>query len=174
MKDRSFRRAHRFSSRWESGSAAGPGFARGGMSLSGLRERGMIMEDEAGGLRVADLSPSRAAAMVRREFAPTLSLDEAPPRCAMVLYDTAAGMGAVWAARMAGQALGMPGTGQWNAAFRAALRRCNDRRTAAAMCHLRRARYCELAGRQPELRPFLRGWLGRVDALEYAVLHEMT
>ena len=78
-------------------------------------------------------------------------------------------MGPEYAAAAARQALGFPPRFAWNERLRSAFRHCNDAHTAAAICHLRRGRYCELVRRNPDLGGQLRGWLGRVDALECAV-----
>ena len=86
----------------------------------------------------------------------------------MVLYDTAVGMGPMYAAAVARRALGFSERSPWNERLLSAFRHCNDARTSAAICHLRRARYCETAAENPHLRDFLPAWLGRVDALEEA------
>ncbi len=166
MKDEYVRKAHRFSLRWDLGRAGGPAFTRTGVNLSRLRGEGVDMGGDADGVDIASLTPMRAALRVGRAFGASRLLDSAPPRCAMVLYDTAVGMSASCAEALARQALGLPSGAAWNAALRSALRRCDDRRTALAMCHLRRARYCALAARHPAFQPSLPGCLGRVDALE--------
>ena len=147
MKDEYVRKAHRFSLRWDLGRAGGPAFTRTGVNLSRLRGEGVDMGGDADGVDIASLTPMRAALRVGRAFGASRLLDSAPPRCAMVLYDTAVGMSASCAEALARQALGLPSGAAWNAALRSALRRCDDRRTALAMCHLRRARYCALAAR---------------------------
>lgn len=169
MKNDCFKKAHRFSSRWERGMAGGPAFTRTGVNLSRLRGCGLDVGEDADGVDVAVLTPSRAALRVSRAFGDARALDSAPERCAFVLYDTAVGMSASCAESLARQALGVPSGAFWNEGLRAALRRCDDRKTAAAICHLRRARYCALAGRHPGLRRYLPGLLGRVDALEAEV-----
>ncbi|WP_294488337.1 hypothetical protein [uncultured Mailhella sp.] len=171
MTDKSFRKAHRFTSRWETGSGGGPGFAGKGRSFLLLGERGVGVSGHEGrfGVRIDPRSASRSAGEVRRAFGNLLRLDDVPPRCAMVLYDTAVGMGPEYAAAAARQALGFPPRFAWNERLRSAFRHCNDAHTAAAICHLRRGRYCELVRRNPDLGGQLRGWLGRVDALECAV-----
>lgn len=169
MKDEQYRKAHRFSSRWEKGSAGGPAFTRTGLNLSRLRSSGLDVGDDADGVDVSALTPSRAALRVSRAFGASRALESAPDRCALVLYDTAVGMSASCAESLARQALGVPSGSAWNEGLRSALRHCNDRRTAVAICHLRRARYCALATRHPDLRRCLPGLLGRVDALEAEV-----
>lgn len=161
MNGECWRRAYRFSSRWEAGK-----MEPGAESLLTLRGRGLEME---GGVSLERLGPEKAAAALRGELGPELELDDVPARCAMVLYDTAVGMGGEYARLMALQALGLPSGRRGEEALQKALRLCNDARTASAMCHLRRARYCELVNHHPFLRARLRGWLRRVDALEEAV-----
>ncbi len=168
-KDEQFRKAHRFSSRWERGCAGGPAFTRTGVNLSRLRRRGLDVGDDADGVDVSALTPSRAALRVSRAFGASRALESAPARCTLVLYDTAVGMSAACAESLARQALGVPSGAAWNEGLRSALRRCDDGRTAAAICHLRRARYCALALRHPDLKRCLPGLLGRVDALEAEV-----
>ena len=87
----------------------------------------------------------------------------------IAMYDTAVNMGVSRAVRLAQKALGVREDGIWGPVTRSALRVCDDRKCAAAMCHLRRAKYCELARAHPELSVFLRGWLRRVEALEEEV-----
>lgn len=161
MREEHYRKAYRFTSRWESGRME-PG------AVSLLRIRGCGVDVEEGGVPLGS-SPERAADALRRAFGPELVLDEVPARCAMVLYDTAVSMGTAYACAMARRALGLPSGRRWDAVLRTALRHCDDGRTAQAMCHLRRARYCEIVGRAPVLRDRLKGWLRRVDALEEAL-----
>ena len=165
-----FRKAHRFTVRWEKGTTGGPAFADRGRSFLQLRRSGLHVRGatDAGGLDVAGHPAPRAAGRVRRALGASLPIDELPPRCAMVLYDTAVGMGPMYAAAVARRALGFSERSPWNERLLSAFRHCNDARTSAAICHLRRARYCETAAENPHLRDFLPAWLGRVDALEEA------
>ena len=173
-----YKKAQRFTSRWEGGYAEqeqDPGGATNyGISVRFLRGLGVNVGDIDGDGDVdADdvraLTPDDAARLMKREFWDGLGLNEVKERCAMVLYDTAVNMGPAFARRMAQRALGVRADGAWGPVTRAALRECDDRKTAVAMCHLRRARYHELARDNPELSVFLRGWLRRVDALEAEV-----
>lgn len=172
MKSTDFKKAHRFTTRWEKGSTGGPAFADRGRSFLLLQSHGLEVRGGrgAGGVDIASLSSSRAAGEVRRALGDSLPLDRLPPRCAMVLYDTAVSMGPEYAASAARRALGFPENFRWGERLESAFRFCNDRRTAAAICHLRRARYCEIVRENPHLRGFLQAWLCRVDALEGEVL----
>ncbi len=174
----SFEKAQNFVVRWEVGPAnraadSGPA-ARFGVSLRFLKSRGL----EVGGMNIdgdidmngiRSLPKEEAATRMKRAFWDALGLDDVKPLCAMVLYDTAVSMGEDYAKRLAQKALGVPADGVWGPVTRSVLRVCDDRRSAAAMCHIRRARYCELVRQEPELKTFLKGWLRRVDALERAV-----
>ena len=115
------------------------------------------------------LTPALAARVLRRNFWDVFPLDNVQPLCAMVIYDTAVNMGVFYARKMAQQALGLQVDGRWGPLTWAALKSCDDKKTAVAMCHIRRARYCELARSNPAFSPFLHGWLRRADALEETV-----
>ena len=173
-----FQKAHAFTSRWEGGyvshEADGGGATNFGVSLRFLRALGADGGDIDGDGDIdADdvraLTKKDAAELMRREFWDALGLDGVKPLCAAVVYDTAVNMGPVFARRAAQQALGVKADGVWGPVTRAALATCDDRKTAAAMCHVRRARYVALAREKPALAVFLRGWLRRVDALESMV-----
>lgn len=173
-----FEKAHEFTARWEGGyveHANDPGGATNyGVSLRFLREQGLHTGDvdSDGDIDVDDiraLTPALAARVLRRNFWDVFPLDNVQPLCSMVIYDTAVNMGVFYAKKMAQQALGVAVDGRWGPLTWGALKLCNDRKTAAAMCHIRRARYCELARNNPALGAFLKGWLRRVDALEREV-----
>lgn len=174
----SFDKAQNFVVRWEFGpanhAADSGSAAKFGVSLRLLKSRGM----EVGGMNIdgdidmngiRSLPKEEAAKIMKRAFWDALGLDDVKPLCAMVLYDTAVSMGKDCAKRMAQKALGVPADGVWGPVTRSVLRVCDDRKNAAAMCHIRRARYCELVRHDPALKAFLKGWLRRVDALERAV-----
>ena len=173
-----FDTAHAFTARWEGGLIDHPadpgGITHHGISLRFLQHQ---PEEEAdidgdGDVDADDvrlLTPAQAARLMRRHFWDPLHLDDVKPLCAMVIYDTAVNMGERYARIMAQKALGLRADALWGPITRAALRTCTDRKTAVAMCHIRRARYHELVGRNPDLIPFLKGWLRRVDALEKTV-----
>ena len=113
------------------------------------------------------LTKKDAPAIMKREFWDSMGLDDlGKPLCAMVLYDAAVNMGAGYARKMAQKALGVTADGIWGQVTKAALRVCDDKKTAVAMCHIRRARYHELVRKNPDLSVFLKGWLRRVDSLE--------
>ena len=173
-----FERAHAFTSKWEGGFSdhhADPGGTTNfGISLGFLRAQGLEVGDIDGdgdidAEDIRALTGEDAARLMRREFWDALGLDSVKPLCAAVVYDTAVNMGPVFARRAAQQALGVKADGVWGPVTRAALATCDDRKTAAAMCHVRRARYVALAREKPALAVFLRGWLRRVDALESMV-----
>lgn len=173
-----FKKAHAFTSRWEGGFVKHPsdpgGATKYGVSLRFLREQGLDTGDvdRDGDIDEEDvraLTPALAARVLRRNFWDVFPLDNVQPLCAMVVYDTAVNMGVSYAKKMAQQALGLQADGRWGPLTWAALKSCDDRKTAAAMCHIRRARYCELARNNPALAPFLNGWLRRADALEETV-----
>ena len=173
-----FQKAHAFTSRWEGGYVDNPadpgGVTNFGISLRFLRGQGLEAGDRDGdgdidADDIRSLTPADAAVLMRRAFWDALGLDDVKPLCAMVLYDTAVNMGPGYARKMAQKALGVAVDGVWGRVTRAALGTCDDGKTAAAMCHLRRARYHALVKGRPELRVFLKGWLRRVDALEKAV-----
>lgn len=175
-----FDRAHAFTATWEGGLTkhhADPGgMTNFGISLRFLRAQGLEAGDVDGdgdidAEDICALTKADAARMLKRSFWDALGLDLVKPLCAMVLYDTAVNMGPVFARKTAQKALGVPADGTWGPVTRAALRDCDDKRTAAAMCHIRRARYHELARKNAPLAAFLKGWLRRVDALEREVEH---
>ena len=176
-----FEKAHDFVSRWEGGyvdNPADPGGATNyGISLRFLKGKGLDIGDidGDGDIDVDDiraLTLDKAKALMRRNFWDVFPLDNVKPLCAMVIYDTAVNMGVGYAKKMTQQALGVAVDGRWGPLTWGALKLCNDRKTAAAMCHIRRERYCELARNNPALGAFLKGWLRRVDALEREVEHE--
>ena len=173
-----FQQAQRFTARWEGGYArhdADPGGeTKYGISLRFLKglgkEAGDLDRDgDIDGADIRALTPKAAARLLKASFWDRLDLDEVKPLCALVMYDTAVNMGVSRAVRLAQKALGVREDGIWGPVTRSALRVCDDRKCAAAMCHLRRAKYCELARAHPELSVFLRGWLRRVEALEEEV-----
>lgn len=170
-----FEKAHEFTSRWEGGyieHANDPGGAtKYGISLRFLKSQGLDIGDIDGDGDIdADdikaLSPEAAAAIMKREFWDKLGLEDIKPLCAMAVYDTAVNMGPSYARKMAQKALGVTADGVWGQVTKAALRVCDDKKTAIAMCHIRRARYHELVKKNAKLSEFLRGWLRRVDSLE--------
>lgn len=173
-----FDEAQNFVARWEGGSSehpADPGGATNyGISLRFLRAQGLEAGDidgdgdiDADDIRA--LTVDDASALMKRAFWDALGLDEVKPLCALTVYDTAVNMGPSFARRMAQKALGVPVDGVWGMVTRAALRVCDDKKTALAMCHIRRARYHELVRRNAALKVFLTGWLRRVDSLERQV-----
>ena len=173
-----FEKAHDFVACWEGGyvdNPADPGGATNyGISLRFLRAQGLDTGDidGDGDIDAADiraLTPEKAKALMRRNFWDVFPLDNVKPLCAMVIYDTAVNMGVPYAKKMAQQALGVAVDGRWGPLTWGALKLCNDRKTAAAMCHIRRARYHELVKGNAALGAFLKGWLRRVDALEREV-----
>lgn len=174
-----FEKAHEFVSRWEGGyvnHAADPGGAtKYGISLRFLKSQSLDIGDIDGDGDIdADdikaLSPEDAARIMRREFWDALGLDNlGKPLCSMVLYDTAVNMGPSYARKLLQKALGVPADGVWGPITRSQIRTCDDRKTAVAMCHIRRARYHELVQKNAALGAFLRGWLRRVDSLEREV-----
>lgn len=173
-----FDKAHAFTARWEGGfvnHASDPGGAtKYGVSLRFLREQGLHTGDVDGDGDIDEddiraLTPALAARVLRRNFWDVFPLDNVQPLCAMVIYDTAVNMGVFYARKMAQQALGLQVDGRWGPLTWAALKSCDDKKTAVAMCHIRRARYCELARSNPAFSPFLHGWLRRADALEETV-----
>ena len=171
-----FEKAHAFTARWEGGLAEHPadpgGVTKYGVSLRFLRGQSDGDVDGDGDIDADDvraLTPEEAARFMRREFWEPLKLDELGPLCAAALYDTAVNMGPACARKLAQKALGLRQDGVWGPATWSALRVCDDRKTALAICHLRRARYHELSEGRPELRAFLRGWLRRVDSLEKSI-----
>lgn len=167
-----FAKAHAFTARWEGGFTDHPadpgGVTNHGVSLRFLRgqKEDIDGDGDIDGDDVRALGAEDAARIMRREFWDPMKLDEVKPLCAAVIYDTAVNMGAGCARRMTQKVLGVPADGVWGPVTWSALRICDDRKTAAAICHIRRARYHELAGRNAALGAFLRGWLRRVDALE--------
>ena len=174
-----FEKAHDFVSRWEGGyvdNPADPGGATNfGISLRFLKQQGLDIGDIDGdgdidADDIRNLTAKDAAAIMRREFWDGLGLDDlGKPLCAMVLYDTAVNMGPSYARKLLQKALGVPADGEWGQITRSVLRTCDDRKTAVAMCHIRRARYHELVKGNAALGAFLRGWLRRVDSLEREV-----
>lgn len=169
-----FEKTHAFTALWEGGRAEHPadpgGTTNYGISLRFLKEQGDEGDIDGDGDVDADdvlaLTPEAAARLMKRHFWDPLRLDELKPFCAAVIYDTAVNMGASCARRLTQKALGLREDGVWGPLTFAALRTCSDRKTAVAVCHLRRARYHELVRKNAELAPFLRGWLRRVDSLE--------
>lgn len=170
-----FEKAHEFTSRWEGGYVENrndPGGAtKYGISLRFLKQQGLDIGDidGDGDIDVADiksLSPEAAAAIMKREFWDALNLDDIKPLCALVVYDAAVNMGPSYARKMAQKALGVTADGVWGQVTKASLRVCDDKKTAIAMCHIRRARYHELVKKNSKLSEFLKGWLRRVDSLE--------
>lgn len=170
-----FDKAHKFTAKWEGGYGENqndPGGAtKYGISLRFLKQQDFDIGDIDGDGDVdADdvraLTPDDAARLMKREFWDGLGLNEVKERCAMVLYDTAVNMGPSFARRMAQRALGVRADGAWGPVTRGALRECDDKKTAIAMCHIRRARYHELVKKNSKLSEFLKGWLRRVDSLE--------
>ena len=170
-----FEQAHKFTAKWEGGYAEhenDPGGAtKYGISLRFLK--GLSLElgdiDGDGDIDADDirkLTQEDAARIMKGEFWDKLGLDDIKPRCAMVVYDTAVNMGPSYAQKMAQKALGVTADGVWGQVTKAALRVCDDKKTAVAMCHIRRARYHELVRKNPDLSVFLKGWLRRVDSLE--------
>ena len=177
----SFKKAHAFTARWEGGFIKHPadpgGATKYGVSLRFLRAQGLDTGDvdKDGDIDEDDiraLTPALAARVLRRNFWDVFPLDNVKPLMAMVIYDTAVNMGVSYAKKMAQQALGVAVDGRWGPLTWGALKLCDDKKTAAAMCHIRRARYCELARSNPALAPFLSGWLLRADSLERAVGHD--
>lgn len=173
-----FEKAHEFVARWEGGFADHPadpgGMTNYGISMRFLRSLGLEEGDVDGdgdidADDIRSLTPDDAARIMRRNFWDPLHLDEVKPCCAMVIYDTAVNMGPTYARKLAQQALGVPADGVWGPVTRSALRLCDDRKTAVAMCHIRRARYHELVKGNAALGAFLKGWLRRVDSLEREV-----
>lgn len=171
-----FEEAHAFTARWEGGAVEHPadpgGVTNHGISLRFLRGQHDGDIDGDGDIDADDvraLTPDDAARFMRREFWDSLRLDDLGPLSAAVLYDTAVNMGPDCARRLVQKALGLRQDGVWGPVTWAALRVCDDRKTALAVCHLRRARYHELTEGRPELRVFLRGWLRRVDSLEKSI-----
>lgn len=173
-----FEKAHDFVSRWEGGyvdNPADPGGATNyGISLRFLKGQGLDIGDIDGDGDIdADdirkLTAKDAADIMKREFWDVFPLDNVKPLCSMVLYDTAVNMGAGYARKLLQKALGVPADGKWGPITRSVLRTCDDRKTAVAMCHIRRARYHELVKGNAALGAFLKGWLRRVDSLEREV-----
>lgn len=170
-----FDKAHKFTAKWEGGYVENqndPGGAtKYGISLRFLKQQDFDIGDidGDGDIDVADiksLSLESAAAIMKREFWDKLGLEDIKPLCAMVVYDTAVNMGPSYARKMAQKALGVTDDGVWGQVTKAALRVCDDKKTAIAMCHIRRARYHELVKKNSKLSEFLKGWLRRVDSLE--------
>ena len=175
-----FEKAHDFTSLWEGGRvghvADSGGSAHDGgclAALHGQEDQGDTGEGNniEGGIDADEsaLTPEGAVRSMRRRFWDALSLDNVKPLCAVVMYDTAVNMGADCACRLVQKALGLRADGVWGPVTLAALRTCSDRKTAVAVCHLRRARYHELVNGNGSLKPFLDGWLRRVDSLEKTV-----
>lgn len=175
-----FEKAHEFTSRWEGGRvghvADFGGSANDGVSPAALREQEDPGDTGEDGDLEGDFDADVSALMseggrrrMRRRFWDALSLDDVKPLCAVVMYDTAVNMGTDCACRLVQKALGLRADGVWGPVTLAALRTCSDRKTAVAVCHLRRARYHELVNGNDSLKPFLDGWLRRVDSLEKTV-----
>ena len=173
-----FADAHAFTALWEGGfadcSADPGGMTNYGISMRFLQSLGLEEGDVDGdgdidADDIRSLTPEHAARLMRRHFWDPMHLDDVKPLCAMVIYDTAVNMGGRYARIMTQKALGLREDAVWGPLTLSALRTCTDRKTAVAMCHIRRARYHELVGNNSDLLPFLHGWLRRVDALEKAV-----
>lgn len=170
-----FDKAHKFTAKWEGGYVENPndpgGATKYGISLRFLKQQGLDIGDVDGDgdIDVADinaLTPEATARIMKGEFWDKMGLDDIKPRCAMVVYDTAVNMGPSYARKMAQKALGVTADGIWGQVTKAALRVCDDKKTAIAMCHIRRARYHEIVQKNADLGVFLKGWLRRVDSLE--------
>ena len=174
-----YEKAQTFVSRWEGGyvdNQADPGGTTNfGISLRFLKSQGLDIGDIDGDGDIdADdirgMTSVVAGRIMKREFWDKMGLDKlGKPLCAMVIYDTAVNMGPGYARKLLQKALGVPADGVWGPVTRSALRICDDRKTAVAMCHIRRARYHELVKGNAALGAFLKGWLRRVDSLERAV-----
>ena len=98
--------------------------------------------------------------------------EDAPPRVAPVLVDTAVNMGSVYAVqlmqhgmnRLAGSAY-LDVDGKWGPKTSYALKHADHDGLAFAMCALRMAEYVRRAGKDKAKLVFLQGWLNRVSDL---------
>lgn len=173
-----FDKAHDFVAKWEGGWDNHPNDPGGptmyGVSLRFLEDLGIEWGDldfdgdiDIDDVRLVTLEKARE--LFKAAFWDRLRLDEVPPLCAWVLYDTAVNMGLSYARKLFQKAVGITADGIWGPISWGKLRTCDDRKTALAMLPIRRRRYADLAEANPRLKVFLKGWTNRVDDLRRTI-----
>jgi lysozyme family protein len=174
-----FKKAHKFVARWEGGYVDNPsdpgGATNYGISLRFLQAQGTEVGDLDGdGVvdinDIRNMTSQKAADIMEDCFWYPLGLDDVPPKCALVIYDTAVNMGTTTAKRLVQQVLGVQVDGIWGRHTWGKLMTCHDQNTALALINLRRGRYHSLARNNPRFKVFLKGWLNRLSALEREVM----
>jgi len=99
-----------------------------------------------------------------------------PPRCDLLQrpldlaqFDTAVNMGVGRAVRLLQRCVGCDADGDFGPQTERAVASCEAGDTLRQYCDAREAYYRNLAGKRPDLKVFLKGWLNRLNALRREV-----